>query len=247
MARVSFVSRRSTLLAGWRKDPMDTAQSIAIRNRIIGILVKRARLKTGKSQQACAEFLGCSPFMFSQYEQGRRGLSLPQLEALAYLFDVPPACLWDETQSLPGQETEDVLPMVQLMHLRRKELAIRFRQCRETAGKTQAETGQMLGRSAYIISQYEHGRRDIPLAEFETIMEQCGQTPTDLFDEQMISIGQADQTQQTLARLNELSPDVREFALNPTNTLYLRIAILLSALKADSLRQIAETILDITY
>ena len=226
---------------------MDTAQSIAIRNRIIGILVKRTRLRTNKSQQDCADFLGCSPFMFSQYEQGRRGLSLPQLEALAYLLDVPPASLWDEGHTLPDQESEETLPMAQLIQLRKKEMAIRFRQCRQTAGLTQAEMGQMLERSAYIISQYEHGRRDIPLAELETIIEQCDQSIADIVEEQTIPTGQADQARQALTRLNELPPDVREFVLRPTNTLYLRIAILLSALKADSLRQIAETILDITY
>jgi hypothetical protein len=50
-----------------------------------------------------------------------------------------------------------------------------------------------------------------------------------------------------LVQLNELPPDVRDFVLSPTNALYLRIAMLLSAMKADSLRQIAETLLDITY
>jgi hypothetical protein len=48
-------------------------------------------------------------------------------------------------------------------------------------------------------------------------------------------------------RLDELSPDMRDFILNPTNTLYLRIAMLASNLAADQLRQIAETLLDITY
>lgn len=226
---------------------MDTTQSIAIRNKIIGILIKRARIKSNKSQQDCAEFLGCSPFMFSQYEQGQRGLPLPQLEALAYLFDVPAASLWDEAYDMPDQEAEDALPMPQLIQLRKKELAIKFRQCRQTAGLTQTEMGKLLGRSAYIISQYEHGRRDIPLAELETIIDHCDQSHGDIFEGQTIPAGQEDQARQALARLEELPPDVRTFVLNPTNTLYLRIAILLSALKTDSLRQIAETILDITY
>ena len=51
---------------------------------------------------------------------------------------------------------------------------------------------------------------------------------------------------ESLEPLSELAPDVREFVLKPTNALYLRIAMLLSAMKADSLRQIAEHLLDIT-
>jgi transcriptional regulator with XRE-family HTH domain len=226
---------------------MDASQAIAIRNRIIGILVKRTRLEAGKSQRECAEFLGCSPFMFSQYELGQRGISLPELESLAHLFHVPLSSLWDETYSVPGKEPAEPLPIAQLMLLRRKILAVKLRQCRHAAGLAQRELGQLLGRSAYIISQYELGKRDIPLAELEVVAEQGSQTLADFVDEPSIPLSQTDHDRQALARLKELSPDVREFVLKPTNALYLRIAILLSALKADSLRHIAETILDITY
>jgi transcriptional regulator with XRE-family HTH domain len=226
---------------------MDASQAIAIRNRIIGILVKRARLKAGKSQRECAEFLGCSPFMFGQYEIGQRGLALPQLEALAHLFHMPLASLWDETDSIGSEEPAEPLPIAQLMLLRRKVLAIQLRQCRNAAGLTQQELGALLGRSDYIISQYELGRRDIPLAELEIVAEQGNQGLADFMDEQAIPLSQDDQDRQALAQLKELDPQVREFVLKPTNALYMRIALLLSSLKADSLRQIAETILDITY
>jgi len=226
---------------------MVASQAIAIRNRISGILVRQARLKAAKSQRECAEYLGCSPFMFGQYEQGQRGLSLPQLEALAHFFDVPLESLWDESYTLPEPEQEQDLPITQLMLLRRKELAIRFRQCRRAAELTQEQMGQILGRSAYIVSQYERGTRDIPLSEMEIAVEQCGRHLVDFLDEATIPLGHAEQDRQTLVRLNELPPDVREFVLKPTNMLYLRIAMLLSSLKTQNLRQIAEMILDITY
>jgi transcriptional regulator with XRE-family HTH domain len=226
---------------------MDTSQTIAIRNKIIGLLVKRARTEAGKSQKESAEFLGCSPSTYSQYERGRRGLSLPQLEALAYLFEVPPASLWDDSHSLPAQEEPEPVPMIQLMQLRRKILAVKFRQCRQDAGLSQREMGGLLGCSAYMIAQYEKGTRDIPLAELEIVADDCGQDLADFLDEDTIPLGQAEQERKTLAQLDELAPDVRDFVLNPTNALYLRIALLLSSMKADQLRQIAETLLDITY
>jgi hypothetical protein len=107
--------------------------------------------------------------------------------------------------------------------------------------------GELLGRSAYIISQYEHGRRDIPLAEMEVALQQCHGSIEDFLDTDTIPLGEADQARHMLLKLNELPPDVRDFVLRPTNALYLRIAILLSSLKADSLRQIAESLLEITY
>ena len=226
---------------------MVASQAIAIRNRISGILVRQARLKAAKSQRECAEYLGCSPLMFGQYEQGQRGLSLPQLEALAHFFDMPLESLWDESYTPPEPEQAQDLPVTQLMLLRRKELAIRFRQCRRAAELTQEQIGKILGRSAYIVSQYERGTRDIPLSELEIAVEQCDRHLTDFLDEETIPLGHAERDRQTLVRLNELPPDVREFVLKPTNMLYLRIAMLLSALKTQSLRQIAEMILDITY
>jgi transcriptional regulator with XRE-family HTH domain len=226
---------------------MEASQAIAIRNRIIGLLVKRARIQAGKTQQDCASFLSCSLSAFSQYEQGHQGMSLPQLEALAYLFDVSPNSLWDEDSARTEETSAEELPLAQMMFLRRKILAVQFRQCRQSAGLTEEETGQMLGLSASTISEYEQGQHDIPLAELEIVAEHCDRGVTSFFDDQTIPLGPSEQNRLAMARLNELPPDVRDFVLHPTNALYMRIAMALSGLKADSLRQIAETILDITY
>ena len=224
----------------------DSMQAIAIRNRIIGTLVKRARIKAGKSQRECAELLGCSPFAFSQYEQGRWGLSLSQLEVLARPFKVPLANLWDDSSVPPDEPEEDTATLQQTMLLRRKILAVQFRQCRRAGGLTQKEMGQLLGRSTAIIGRYERGERDIPLAELEIAASRCGKALSGFFEDQAAAPVKAEVKLQSLADLGELPPDVREFVLKPTNALYLRIAMLLSAMKADSLRQIAETLLDIT-
>lgn len=224
---------------------MEATQTVAIRNKIIGILVRRARSAARMSQRECAEALGISPGMYSQCEQGRRGFSLPELEALAHLFEVPPASLWDDELASVGEAEK--LPLPQMLALRRKMLAIQFRQCREAAEVSRRDMAHLLGCSSYRVSQYERGNRDIPLAELEVVADACEKRLADFVDEETIPLGQAERQRQTLARLDELPPDVRDFVLNPTHALYLRIAMLLSTMKADDLRQIAETLLDITY
>jgi len=225
---------------------MEASQAIAIRNKIVGILVRRARLRAGKSQRDCAEFLGISPHMFAKYEQGQ-GIPLPHLEGLAYFLEVPLITLWDENQTLPAEEADDPVPMASMIKLRTRMLAVQFRQCRQGAGLSRQQMADLLGCSAYRISQYEAGRRDIPLAELEVAAERCGQSLADLCDDEIVPLGRAELQRQFAARLDELPSDLRDFVLKPTNTLYLRIAMLLSSMKADSLRQIAETLLDITY
>jgi transcriptional regulator with XRE-family HTH domain len=224
----------------------DSMQAIAIRNRIVGTLVKRARLKAGRSQRECAELLGCSSYAFGQYEKGHWGLSLSQLEVLTRAFKVPLANLWDDSSIPPDEPVEDATTLQQMMSLRRRMLAVQFRQCRRAGGLTQKEMGQLLGRSAGIIGRYERGERDIPLAELEVAAERCGQALAGFFEDQASPPAQGEAKLQPMDGLSELPPDVREFVLKPTNALYLRIALLLSSMKADSLRQIAETLLDIT-
>jgi transcriptional regulator with XRE-family HTH domain len=226
---------------------MEAVQTIAIRNKIVGILVKRARTNAGKSMRECGALLGCSPAIYGQYERGNRGFSMPQLEALAHFFDVPAVSLWDDGHVSPEETQEETLPMAQMIMLRRRILAIQLRQCRQKAGLTQRELSQMLGRTTNMVSLYERGMRDIPLAELEVVAEHCGRSLAEFVDEETIPRGQGEQLRYIMAQLDALPPDVREFILNPTNALYLRIAMLLSTMKADHLRQIAETLLDITY
>ena len=226
---------------------MEASQNIAIRNKIIGVLVKRARVKADKSQQECAQFLDCAPSAYRRYEQGKRGFSLPQLESLALLFDVPVASLWDDAYPLPEKTEVDPLPLDQFMLLRRKILAVRLRQVRQSADLSMREMGKALDCSPYMISQYEQGAREMPLAELELAAERCGQTMAEFMDDEAIPLSPAEQRRRMLERLDELPPDMRDFILNPTNTLYLRIAMLASTMKADQLRLIAETLLDITY
>lgn len=226
---------------------MEVSQAVDIRNKIIGILVKRARLDAGKTQRECAEILGCSASTFSQYERGAKGLSLPQIEALAWFFDVPLQALLDGDHTLAQEDEEELLPLSEIMKIRQKILAVQLRKCREGTGHTQAEMAELLATSAYMISQYESGNRQIPLAELEIAAERCGRSLDYFVDEENLPLGRAERERRMVARLSELSPEVREFVLKPTNSLYLRIALLLSALKADSLRKIAETLLDITY
>jgi transcriptional regulator with XRE-family HTH domain len=226
---------------------MEASQTIAIRNKIIGVLVKRARGNAGRTQQECAQFLGIAPSAYRRYEQGRKGFSLPQLESLALLFDVPVASLWDDDYPVPEKQEADPMPLDQIMLLRRKMLAIRLRQVRQDADLSMREMGKALDCSPYMISQYELGAREIPLAELEMAAERCGQTMAEFMDDDAIPPSPAEERQRALERLDELPPDMRDFILNPTNTLYLRIAMLASALKADELRKIAETLLDITY
>jgi transcriptional regulator with XRE-family HTH domain len=218
---------------------------MAIRSKIIGVLLRNARTQSGKSQKDCAAVLDCSPYMISQFEYGRKDITLPQLEVLAYFLGLPIAYFWDKDAI--SEEEEMDRPVDEIMTIRRKIIGVLLRQARLDAGKSQKQCAEALSRSAKRISQYERGQRDIPLPELETLADFLEVPITHFLDEQTSPLSREAPEGRVVGALAELPPDVKDFVSNPINVLYIRIAMKLSTLSVDALRQIAETLLDITF
>ena len=224
---------------------MYTKEAMAIRSKIIGVLLRNARIKAGKSRQDCAVVLGCSPDIISQFEYGRKDITLPQLEIMAYFFGLPITYFWDK-DAIPEEEEMDQ-PVDEIMMIRRKIIGVLLRQARLDAGKSQKQCAEALSCSAERISQYERGQRDIPLPELEALADFLEVPITHFLDEQTAPLSREAPKGRGMETFAELPPDARDFVLNPTNALYIRIAMRLSTLSVDVLRQIAETLLDITF
>src|SRR5690242_229750 len=60
-----------------------------LRARILGVLIRDARLATGVSEEETAQALDVSPDLIREWEFGNNPPSLPQLEMLAYYLGIP--------------------------------------------------------------------------------------------------------------------------------------------------------------
>jgi len=224
---------------------MYTREAMAIRSKIIGVLLRNARIKAGKSRKDCAAVLGCSPDTISRFEYGRKDITLPQLEMLAYFLGLPITYFWDK-DAIPEEEEMD-RPVDKTMTIRRKIIGVLLRQARLDAGKSQKQCAKALSCSADRISRYERGQMDIPLPELEALANFLDVPIAYFLDEQTTPLSrETPKDVRGAETLVELPPDVRDFVSNPTNALYVRIAMKLSTLSVDDLRGIAETLLDIT-
>ena len=225
---------------------MYTREAMAIRSKMIGVLLRNARVKAGKSRKDCAAVLGRSPDTISRFEYGRKDITLPQLEVLAYFLGLPITYFWDK-DAIPEEEEMD-RPVDDVMIIRRKIIGVLLRQARLDAGKNQKQCAEALNCSVDRISRYELGRSDIPLPELEALADFLGVPITYFLDEQTTPPSEGVPRQvRGMETSVELPPDVGDFVSNPTNALYIRIAMKLSTLSVDDLRQIAETLLDITF
>ncbi|HET90905.1 MAG TPA: transcriptional regulator [Chloroflexi bacterium] len=222
-------------------------EKLTLRNRILGLLLRNAREQAEKTKRECADALGVSSSTITAFEDGRKPISLPELEVLAYLVDTPIPSFWDPTPELAPPEEHAQLQLEHILALRHRIIGTLLRQARLEANMTQNDLAEVIGCSSSTISSYEYGERPIPLAELEVLADRLD-VPTDYFlDQQDGSIGAWHQRQKTWRQFNKLDPDVQNFVIQPINIKYLEVAMKLAEMPAGALRDIAAGLLDITY
>ncbi len=217
-----------------------------LRNRILGVMIRNVRDQARASRRECAAVLGVSVNRFASYEDGSRAISLPELELLARYLEVP-LHVFRATESLNEESRESRLPNPELfLPLRHRIVGARLRKLRQDKDWTQADVAKLLGCSVSSVSDYEYGRRPIPVADLEVICRGMG-VPLEYFMDRDSEIGLWHRMRADFDRFQQLPEDVRAFVLQPINRSYLDLAMKLSEVSTERLRQIAEGILEITY
>lgn len=222
-----------------------TKEKLALRNRIVGLLLRDARERAGKTKRECGAALGVSTSAVTAYEEGRRSISLPELEILAYVTDTPTAYFWEQASSLSPED--EPVELEEILALRHRIVGALLRQARLEAGETQKDLAEVLGCSSSRISSFEYGEQPIPLAELELLARHLNLSIEHFLDNQEGSVGEWHRQQNTWRRFRGLPTEVQEFVVQPINIRYLEVAIKLARMPVGGLRAIAEGLLDITY
>jgi transcriptional regulator with XRE-family HTH domain len=216
-----------------------------LRRKIVGVKVRHARTRAGLNLKEVGQVLGLSADTVSEIEYGRRDVSLPELEAMAYIFGVPILYFWAEDVVY---EPDLAFPVNEAIGLRRRIIGVLLRQARSETGHTQDELAGVVGVSAQTIANYEFGRSDIPLPKLELLADYLNRPISYFLDQGMHANGNGPgNSLDDLANYSQLSPEIKEFLSNPANVLYINIAMKLSEVSAHTLRSLAEGLLEVTY
>jgi transcriptional regulator with XRE-family HTH domain len=226
-------------------DSLESKKAI-LHRKILGVRIRHARTRAGLNLKEAGQALGISAELVSDIEFGRRDVSLPQLEVMALLFSVPVIYFWsDEAIEEPNLD----FPTQAAMALRHRIIGVLLRQARIEAGRSQEELANLLNVPTSRIASYEFGKTEIPLHELEILAEHLNVSLSHFMDQGIApdeSVGQV-ATLEEIAQFSQLPKEVREFLSNPANLLYIKIAMSLSELSADTLRALAEGLLEVTY
>jgi transcriptional regulator with XRE-family HTH domain len=211
-----------------------------IKNRILGVLIQEARQASGQSQTDCAQLLGLSDEAFAAFESGQSAPTLPQLEILAYVFNLPIKHFWGADTLASARRHDDIKDRVpDLVVLRQKMIGIKIQQLRDRAGFSTAQVAEKTGIAAERIEQIEQGLADSPISELEFLVRAVQGILDDLVEDRG-PVGNWLQAQKDFEAFTKLPPELREFALKPINRSYIELAVKLSQMQVDQLRSIAE-------
>ena len=224
---------------------MAREEAWTIRQKTLGALLREARKDAGKTLKDCGSALGLSSGAISAIEHGRRAISLPELEILAFYLKAPlDRLLFDSADSTRALDEE--LPSAAMLTLRHRIIGALLRKARAGKNLSEAELAKTVGISGKQYAQYELGEKPIPLVELEALAGILELPMSYFLDEGVGPLGKQQRRDREWQQFAALPDPLRAFVAEPTNLAYLQLAMSLSVVPAEGLRDIAGSLLDIT-
>jgi transcriptional regulator with XRE-family HTH domain len=220
--------------------------ALKIRAKKLGVLIRDARIATGKSLKECAEAIGITNSRMSAYERGEKSPSLPELEALAFYLGVPTRHFWGkESRTDDSEQRVESINLERLIALRCRIVGALLRKARLDVDMSMKDLAVSVGITANRLKTYEIGAQPVPLPELEGMASQLDLS-IDYFRDKEGPVGKWDIQQRSIQRFLDLPADLQEFVTKPVNVPYIELAQRLSGMSVDQLRAVAEGLLEIT-
>jgi len=222
------------------------ADSQLVRSKILGTLIRDARLSSGRTVSECAKFLELTDDEFEAFELGKWSPSLPQLEIIAYYLEVPVDQFWTSKPYPESQGDQNFYHIPQVIQIRGRIIGALIKQARLNEKLSVEELSQRTRMVPADIEAIELGKIPIALPQLESVAKTLNLSIQDFQDKERIA-GKWIVRQQIQRDFLELPEDLRIFVSRHENRPYLELAKRLSEMSVEKLRFIAEGILEITY
>lgn len=215
-----------------------------IRAKKIGVLIRDAREKSGKSLEDCAGATGLSVDEFTAMELGERPPTLPELEILAYYLELPLEHFWGSEILQTNGHGKEVDP-AEIKKVRQGVIGDLIHKGRVKAELSLEDLAQTTGIIPTSLQSYENGELPVSLPELESIAQVLNNSIGD-FEDQQGPVGSWFAEQRNAREFLTLPMELQEFISKPINRPYLELAVKLSEMKVERLRALAEGLLEIT-
>lgn len=216
---------------------MSDKQARFLRAKMLGALMREARLEAGKSLKETALLIGTGSSTLASYEHGRKSISLPELEILAYHLNVPLRhFLTPSTETL--DEGREINPEIMVM-LRQRMIGAMLRRARNERDLSIRQFAERVEMPPSRISAFERGERPISIPDLESLLKAL-EIQMEAFMNHEGTIGEWHRNQRAFERFTQLPQELRDFFNQPGHEPYLRIAERLSQLDLDNLESVLQ-------
>lgn len=219
---------------------------LGIRAKKIGLMIVDVRKAADKEIIDCAKALGITSKRFKAYESGALCPSLPELEVLAFVCNIPLEHFWNPDNLLSQRSKDEQEKIEQFIRVRQRVIAAQLRVTRDSNKISLKSISQKTGIPSSRIGKYERGEIPIPVAELESIASALSIQMPDLLVRHG-KVGKWRAEKDLVEQFQDLPIEMQQFICKPVNLPYLELAMKLSDTSVDKLRAIAENILNITY
>lgn len=224
---------------------MSSDKMRTIRAKKLGVLMRNARLASGKEVEECAQAVGILPQAYQEYEIGSQSPSLPELEALAFFLDIPLERFWGQTTFLKPGDGEQNIDVQKVVRLRNRVIGVLIKKYRQEAGMELGVLAEKLEIDHEELEAMEYGQKPVSLPELELIAAALSRPVRD-FQDNRGPVGTWANRKRVVDRFVELPPELQEFVCMPVNRPFLELAQRLSEMPVQKLRSVAEGLLEIT-
>ena len=227
------------------------SQLSSIKMKKLGMKLAMTRQDSGYSLMDLSRETGIDTDALAAFEQGSSNPSLPQLETLATTYDRSIEDFISDKPLATKKKGFDTLGLVRREKLHDRMIGLQIKKHRIDQHLSVEALAQSSGINQSEMEENESGLTSIP---FLVLVALCHELV--IFYEMFITIKPADQVETKLAQEPQqvltqnpssiLPDELQEFVNKPVNLPFVELAQKMSEMDAKKLRQIAESILEIT-
>ncbi|GAB4550207.1 MAG: hypothetical protein OHK0023_15740 [Anaerolineae bacterium] len=243
MSEKSFSDLSSKLREKRQKEvpeeaPRNFEAIYALRARVLGILIRDARLAANVPPSIVAANVGVDEVTLQAWEFGEDMPTLPQLELLAFTLDVPVSHFFG-TQMLPDDKkrTPDIAPSAYYA-LRDRVIGVKVALARQQLNMSHDVLAEAVGLSTEALTAYEFGAA-IPFPVLTSLASALRKSLS-YFLEDIGKLGSQLAAQEQYHRFTDLPEEIRTMLAQANSAPFLEIALMMSRLSRTQLRLLGE-------